>query len=312
VDPDLIKKICAFDDRTIARAASLIEDRSTGYLDLLQSLYPLTGKAKIIGITGAPGSGKSTLINSLVLELTKKSQSVAVIAVDPSSPITDGAVLGDRIRMKAASEKQKVFVRSISSRGQRGGISLALADLIDLFDAAGFNYVIVETVGVGQVEVDIRNLVDLLLLVMTPGMGDEVQALKAGILEVADVFVINKSDLAGADILNAILRSTLPASKEWVDQDNIIKTVATSAEGVYDLLTQIEGYFLRASTIRIEQRIKTLADKRILDEALLIISDLLVSSKLSAERLTLLDQCASKQLHPGLAAKSILKSLGIK
>ncbi len=312
MDPDLIKKICAFDDRTIARAASLIEDRSAGYLDLLQSLYPHTGKAKIVGITGAPGSGKSTLINSLALELSKKSQSVAVIAVDPSSPITDGAVLGDRIRMKAASEKQKVFVRSISSRGQRGGISLALADLIDLFDAAGFNYVIVETVGVGQVEVDIRNLVDLLLLVMTPGMGDEVQALKAGILEVADIFVINKSDLAGADILNAILRSTLPTSAEWADQNNIIKTVASSATGIFELLALIETYFLKTSSDVIGQRIETLADKRILDEALLIMSDLLVSSKLGSEHKSLLEQCAKKQLHPGLAARSILKSLGIK
>ena len=182
----------------LARAATLLENDRPGADALHASLVPHCGRAHVVGITGAPGAGKSTLINALLAELGRRGRRIAVLAVDPSSPVTGGALLGDRVRMADAGEGDTTFIRSVSSRGHLGGLSRTAARLIDLFDAAGFDPVIVETVGTGQSEVEIARFADTNVVVCPPGLGDEVQALKAGILEVADLLVVNKGDLPAA------------------------------------------------------------------------------------------------------------------
>src|SRR5215471_12715447 len=195
----LAASVIAGDTRSIARALRNVDDRVPGYLELLKQLFPKTGKAWVVGITGNPGAGKSTLTDRLIEALRKSKKRVGVLCVDPSSPYTGGAILGDRIRMTRHANDPDVFIRSVATRGHLGGLSRSARDMVRVLDAAGSEVILVETVGVGQDELEITQTAHSTLVVMAPGMGDEVQALKAGILETADVFAVNKADREGAD-----------------------------------------------------------------------------------------------------------------
>ena len=197
----LAERVIAGDPRAIARAISLIEDESTAGADLVRDLYPRTGRTYLIGVTGPPGAGKSTLVDRMTGELRKAGQTVGIVAVDPTSPFSGGAILGDRVRMASHFGDEGVFIRSMATRGHLGGLARATSDVALVLDAAGKDVVIIETVGVGQDEVDIVRTADVSIVVLVPGTGDEVQALKAGIMEIADIFVVNKSDRDGADRL---------------------------------------------------------------------------------------------------------------
>ncbi len=238
-----IESILARQPRAIARAATLIENRSVASEALLQALWPHTGTAEVFGITGAPGVGKSTFVTALIRELRQENKTVAVIAVDPTSPFSGGAILGDRVRMQEHHGDPGVFIRSMATRGKLGGLAPTTLDLTLLLDAAGFNVILVETVGVGQDEIDIANMADATAVVLVPGMGDEVQAIKAGILEIADVLVINKSDLDGAPKLEAELQMMLSLAHRldnWVP--TIVRTIATEGQGIAQSLTALRSF----------------------------------------------------------------------
>jgi len=220
----------------ISRALSNVENRKSGYIDLLDSLYKKGKPAKVIGITGSPGVGKSTLVDSYIKVLIQKGKKVAVIAVDPSSPFSGGAILGDRIRMNSSSDN--VFIRSVATRGAMGGISDAVFNMIVVFRAAGYEYILVETVGVGQNEISISKLSDITVLVLNPSSGDDIQMMKAGIMETGDVFVINKSELTGTDELEAYLKASFPEAGS-----KVVKTSARTGKGVKEFSDLIDSIY---------------------------------------------------------------------
>ena len=231
------------DVRAISRAMTAIEDRSAEAEDLLRQLFPRTGNAYLVGVTGAPGTGKSTLVDRLAAHYRAQRETVGVIAVDPSSPFTGGAILGDRIRMQGHASDSGVFIRSMATRGSLGGLSQATSDAALLLDAAGKHFVLIETVGVGQGEVEIARLADCTLVVLVPGMGDDVQSLKAGMMEIGDIFVINKADHEGVDRFEQQLRAILqlvPERDGW--KPPIVLTIATENQGVDDLTRQIARF----------------------------------------------------------------------
>ncbi len=228
------------DPAALARAISDVERQRPAARSTLEAIQPHLGRARVIGVTGVPGAGKSTLISRYVTELRRAGRRVGVVAVDPSSPISGGAVLGDRIRMAEHATDPGVFVRSLASRGHAGGLSPTATHVVDLMDAAGWDRIIVETVGAGQGEVDIADAADVRIVVSAPGLGDDVQALKAGILEIADVLVVNKADLAGADQTAAQLASMLALRAEHARDVSICKTTATTGQGVAELAVIVE------------------------------------------------------------------------
>lgn len=235
-DGDLVRGLLDGEYRALARTITKIENRSPGYRDLVAALHEHTGSAEVIGITGSPGAGKSTLVDKLAKTYRDEGFAVGIIAVDPSSPYTGGAVLGDRIRMASTTGDMDTFVRSMSARGQLGGLSTATGDAIKAFDAFGIDRVIVETVGAGQNEVDIVRTADTVAVLVQPESGDDIQMLKAGILEIGDVFVVNKADIPGADRTVKQLSEMLEGREngEWTPE--IVETVATSGEGISDLV----------------------------------------------------------------------------
>ena len=240
---ELLEGITQGDARSIARAATLIENRDPKADRLLRDLFPRTGRATVVGITGATGAGKSTLASALVALLRAEDQRVGVLAVDPTSPFTGGAILGDRIRMQAHHADPHVFIRSMATRGVMGGLAAATADLALLLDAAGYEWILVETVGVGQDEIDIARLADVTVLVLVPNLGDDVQALKAGILEIADVYAINKSDLNGAAKLQGELEGMLAlAGMRGAWTPPMVRTVAGSGQGAPELLAAVRAF----------------------------------------------------------------------
>src|SRR6185295_18249651 len=233
----LAERVFAGDARAIARAISLIEDESPAGAELLRDVYPRTGHAYLVGVTGPPGAGKSTLVDRMTTELRKAGQTVGIVAVDPTSPFSGGAILGDRVRMGAHFGDEGVFIRSMATRGHLGGLARATSDAALVLDAAGKDIVIIETVGVGQDEVDIVRTADISIVILVPGAGDDVQALKAGIMEIADIFVINKADREGADRLVSVVENQLSlqtfAADEW--RPPIVKTEATAGVGLAEL-----------------------------------------------------------------------------
>jgi len=233
------EQILEGDVRALARAATWIENGAPEATSLLAELSTRVGKALVVGITGPPGAGKSTLCDQLIQAVRSEGKRVAVIAVDPSSPITGGALLGDRIRMQRHHDDPGVFIRSMATRGWHGGLAKSTADLVKVLDAAGYDVVIIETIGVGQAEVDVARVAGVTVVVLVPGAGDDVQAIKAGIMEVAQVFVINKADLPGADRLEQELRASLALNGGAVPP--IIKVVALEGKGVDELLAAARG-----------------------------------------------------------------------
>ncbi len=246
----LARGIEARDPRALGRAISLLEraDGDAAAEELVRRLHPEAGRARLLGVTGPPGSGKSTLVEGLVGRLREHGETVAVLAVDPTSPFTGGALLGDRIRMQSVATDPGVFIRSMATRGALGGLAAAAHDAVDLLDAAGFDTVVVETVGVGQDEVDVVRSVDTVAVVVIPGMGDDVQAAKAGLLEIADVFVLNKADRDGADRTYEELMFVLRTgeTEDGTDTETwtppVVRTVARAGEGIGELVEALESH----------------------------------------------------------------------
>jgi LAO/AO transport system kinase len=234
--------------RALARTATGIENRDPQALATLHELAPFAGHAKIVGITGAPGGGKSTLVDALATAIRREGKTLAILAVDPTSGISGGAILGDRIRMQQHHADPGIFIRSMATRGSLGGLARATADLAQLMDAAGKDYVLVETVGVGQAEIAIASLAQVTVVVLVPGMGDDVQAIKAGILEIADVFAINKADQPGADKVEQELQAMLSLTNGR--KPPIVKTVATTGKGIADLLEAVQSAPNRTAAVR--------------------------------------------------------------
>lgn len=266
----LVERALAGNRGAIARLISLVEDGGEGVGDAMKALYPHTGRSYSIGITGSPGAGKSTLTEQLVGRARQSGKRVGVLAVDPSSPFSGGALLGDRVRMQGHATDPEVFIRSMATRGHLGGISLATPEAVRVLDAVGKDLVIIETVGVGQAEVEITDACDTTLVVVTPGWGDAVQAAKAGLMEIADVFVINKADREGARQTVRELKQMLELSEaEW--KPDVIMTVATKGEGIDELWEAVgkhrsyqeeNGLLAKRRRRRIEREIKEIVAER--------------------------------------------------
>src|SRR3984893_17072768 len=273
-----VGQICAGDVRAIARAITAIEDHDPRAEELLKQIFPATGRAHLIGVTGAPGTGKSTLVDRLAAHYRRAGEQVGSIAVDPTSPYTGGAILGDRIRMQGHASDAGIFIRSMATRGSLGGLARATGDVALILDAAGKQHVLVETVGVGQDEVDIDRLADCTLVLLVPGMGDDIQNMKAGLMEIADIFVLNKSDREGVNHLETQLEAMLELAPErdgW--KPKIVRTVATENKGIEELAASISEYrqqFDKATgrqAQRVEhwkRRLVTLAQELFLERAI--------------------------------------------
>ncbi len=247
-DHPLLDAVLRGDPRALARAITRIENREASAIDLLRAAFPHSGRSTLIGLTGAPGAGKSTLADAMASLLRTRGQSVGVVAVDPTSPYSGGAILGDRIRMQRHHADDGVFIRSMATRGALGGLAAAAGDVAMLLDAAGKDTVLIETVGVGQDEVDIVRLADVTIVILVPGMGDDVQTIKAGIMEIADVFAINKADRPGAGRIEQEVRAMLSIGhREDNWQVPVVKTIASDGTGVPELLDAAQSYltFLR-------------------------------------------------------------------
>ena len=246
------------DARSLARAISTVENRTPGFSELLKALFPHTGHARILGLTGSPGAGKSTLVDQLAKHYRKQNQTVGIIAVDPTSPYSGGAILGDRIRMQDHFADPGIYIRSMATRGSLGGLASTTADVTTVLDASGRDLVMIETVGVGQDEVDIVRLADVTIVILVPGMGDDVQTIKAGIMEIADIFVINKSDREGAERVEREIRAMQSLSvrnDHWTP--SIVKTVASEGTGIPELAKAIADYeaYLAKENLTLKRRV---------------------------------------------------------
>ncbi len=315
---DLIERMLKGDKKATARLITLVENDEEKAREIVKKIYKYTGKAYIIGITGPPGSGKSTLLDKLIKQARNEGLIVGVIAIDPTSPFTGGALLGDRIRMQRHSTDPGVFIRSMATRGSLGGLAKATNDAIKVLDAYGCDIIFVETVGVGQIEVDIVKTADTVVLVTVPGLGDDIQAIKAGLMEIADIFVINKADKEGADATFFELNLMLDLEKEKWERRGwrppIVETVAVTMKGIKDLWEAIKRHrkFLEESG-EIDKKKKFRAE----EEVKTIVSDSVarkISEKLKDKELSkLIDKIVKREMDPYSAAEVVLEeTLGVK
>ena len=309
-NPSLVDRIAAGETNAVARAISKVEDGAADVAELMKQLFPRTGRALIVGITGAPGAGKSTLVDKLAAFYRKQGERVGIIAVDPTSPFTGGAILGDRIRMQTLALDKGVFIRSMATRGNLGGLARATVEAVAILDAAGFEKIIVETVGVGQDEIEIAKAADVCVVVLVPGMGDDIQTMKAGIMEIGDVLVINKADREGVlrteKELEALLTFATRAD-EW--QPPIVKTVAIESKGIEDLAGAIDRCHEFEKSSASNERRQAIARWRILE----LLRERLVSEALKGdsvfERLDrLAAEVATKQRDPYSAVEELMKA----
>ena len=300
--------------RALARGISMVEENAPGAVELLKEAFPHTGKATVIGVTGSPGAGKSSLVDRMVGSFRRAGHRVGVIAVDPSSAYSGGAILGDRIRMQEHALDDGVFIRSMATRGCLGGLSRASADVIDLMDTAGYDPVIVETVGVGQDEIEVVRAADAVCVVLVPGMGDDIQAIKAGILEIADLFVINKADKPGADRLIADLEYMLSlASGPQNFRPEILKTVAVRNEGVEELCLGIQEFIRSADDSRKDRRRKERAEARFRTILAETLSARVMEKVFQGQDLErLLDRIADRSTDPYTAVGQVLARVEVR
>jgi LAO/AO transport system kinase len=309
-NPSLVDRVAAGETNAVARAISKVEDGAADVAELMKQLFPRTGRALIVGITGAPGAGKSTLVDKLAAFYRKQGNRVGIIAVDPTSPFSGGAILGDRIRMQTLALDKGVFIRSMATRGNLGGLARATVEAVAILDAAGFEKIIVETVGVGQDEIEIAKAADVCVVVLVPGMGDDVQTMKAGIMEIGDVLVINKADHEGVLRTEKELEALLTfatRTDEW--QPPIVKTIATESKGIEELAAAIDRCHEFEKSSSSNKRRQAIARWRILE----LLRERLVAKALNAdsvsERLdSLAAEVASKQRDPYSAVEELMKA----
>lgn len=308
-DNDLIERLIAGETRSVARAISRVERGGDAAALLMKDIFPNTGKAVVIGVTGSPGAGKSSLVDKLALHYTQQGERVGIICIDPSSPFSGGAILGDRIRMGTIGLHKNIFIRSMATRGNLGGLSRATVDAVAILDAAGFDKVIVETVGVGQDEVEIVKTADVSVVVLVPGMGDDIQAIKAGIMEIGDVFVINKADREGVLRTQKELEALLSlAHRPDMWHPPIVPTVATENKGIDDLAVAIASYYeyqsLGEASVQRRQAIARWRLLELLQERLL--SDLLKRNGTAEKLDDLALAVAEKRNDPYSAIEEII------
>jgi LAO/AO transport system kinase len=303
----LAERVFAGDPRGIARAISLIEDESPAGAEIVRAIYPRTGRAYLVGVTGPPGAGKSTLVDRMTTGFRNAGRTVGIVAVDPTSPFSGGALLGDRVRMGAHFGDEGVFIRSMATRGHLGGVARTTSDVALVLDAAGKDIVMIETVGVGQDEVDIVRTADISIVVLVPGTGDEVQALKAGIMEIADIFVVNKADRDGADRLvqsvSAMLALQTFEPGEW--RPPILKTEATSGTGVSDLIAGIERFRAHSEAARATRQ-RTRQEYRLRDLLAHRFMQLVEATLPDGELQRVVDGIAAREIDPYSAASDIM------